>query len=867
MPTEVGGAHGTITIDAELEAARAQLRAFASEATRALDHLSESTQRSENAFKSASNAATQFGNALGVTLSIAGAVQLGRMALELGKGAAQADAARASFDTLAKSVGESADEMLAGMQKAAHGAVSNADLIVAANRAIISQVIHSSAEMNQLLEIARATGASFGFSTTESFERIIGGLAKLEPELLDELGITVKLNDAYATYAASLGKTSQQLTEAERRQALYNEVVRQTEPAVKAAGEEGNKSLDTWNTLGASFDNLKQSAGDLFNAFGFIDSWAHDFDRASDELQTLVGWFKQLKEWADRVKATDIGEMLRQAAAGGGAAPTNPFAGGGGFGGGGGGGGSGGFGGEVVGPTQDELAARSEWADKAVEIEINAGQARLEEQNRYETAITRSEAEYQDSVAQSAADFAKRRIRAQEDYENSIVDIMRAAQQRDARMAEDNARQMERMASDHSKRLGDLQEELDRSNGQRRADSAERLADLTEKHDEDLTDKRADSARKLLDIEKDYERQRVLALRGHQDNLSDAAARLDANAVFLEQRRFGREQEAAGQAHEEKVSDEQEKLQESIANLNEAYNQKLADEQESLQKSIDQANAAYQRQVGDENESFQQRTLDANAAHTQQLADAKAADAQRITDMAAHFEEQKRRENDDQIERMGRMATHHSEEMTQFNTEHGQRLTQIGTHAQDERDQLDIEFKTQLDKLHVHYAGQESEQDAHQKRVDLMYQLFLDRQEKAFINAQIRQFNTQLAQQGLSPFEVQEFNANIYNLNNALEPLNTEITNLGNELAALGTTGTAGTSGISGTADISSIAGLVGGTGQVTPSIIAPGGAITINAPITINGVSGQTATDLADIIDGRLLEVFTQAAGYGSGR
>jgi hypothetical protein len=62
-----------------------------------------------------------------------------------------------------------------------------------------------------------ATGAKnvsliLGRDVTDSFNRLIRGVTKAEPELLDELGITLRLADASEKYAASLNKSAKELT-------------------------------------------------------------------------------------------------------------------------------------------------------------------------------------------------------------------------------------------------------------------------------------------------------------------------------------------------------------------------------------------------------------------------------------------------------------------------------------------------------------------------------------------------------------------------------------------------------------------------------------------------------------------------------
>ena len=61
----------------------------------------------------------------------------------------------------------------------------------------------------------------------EAFERLVRGVSKAEPELLDELGITLRLENATNRYSAALGKNVKALTETERSQAVLLEVQRQ----------------------------------------------------------------------------------------------------------------------------------------------------------------------------------------------------------------------------------------------------------------------------------------------------------------------------------------------------------------------------------------------------------------------------------------------------------------------------------------------------------------------------------------------------------------------------------------------------------------------------------------------------------------
>ena len=805
--TSLGAAHGTVTITAQLTQAATQIAQFSQQTQQQLNGVAASSLR-------VTSALNQLAGAFGVSLSIAGAVQFGRMAFGLAETAANAQLTEAAFEQLAASVGASSDEMLDAMQKASRGTVTESQLIVAANRAIVSGVADSAAELAQIMEIARASGQAFGFGTGDAFDKIIRGVSKLEPELLDELGIMLRLDDVFRAYAAELGTTANQLTETQKRQALLEEVIRDTQAAVDAAGDGADTAADKYGQLATAADEAGKSIGEFLNTIGTPVAIALLTAYIEGQTQMLQTYTEALQKAADAAR-----ELLGLPSAPTAAAPA---------------------GGAQRQEEPDWVEQRRrfeqrneavvEWAEGVIDIEVRANRERQATTRQYESQRSRTIENYEESIAQSAADFAKNRMRAEEDYARSVADIHEEAARRDLRMAEDHARSIARMQRDSAQRQADLAEQLDETIAQRRADSADRIAGWTEERDEEINERRADSAKRLQDIEEDYNRQRLQALRSHQDSMADAAARLDARAIFQEQRRFAREQELATDAHQEKVDDEEEKLDEAIANLNASYNEKLADEQEALDKSIDQANKAYQQQVADEREALAQRLSDANEAYAQQLADAKEADAQRLADMATDFALRKTRENQDQAERMGRMAEDHRQELAQMDSEQGARLAQISRHEQEEREQLDDEFLKQLHDLGIFNEDW----------------LELQNKQQAEALKLFEEWWTEVAKR----FDLQ-------------------YTPLPNPFTPERTFPEGGT--------IDPATGLPFGiqTGAIVPAAGAAGAAISgmggtsvavtiASGAINISGVSGQTANDLAGIIDQRIYEAVVRAArGY----
>ena len=97
---------------------------------------------------------------LGITVGAVGVAQIGRMGIELARAGADAATLEQSFDRLAEGVGESASSMLQAMRTASRGMVSDNDLILSANKAMLLGVADSGEELGQLLKVRRGAGCS-----------------------------------------------------------------------------------------------------------------------------------------------------------------------------------------------------------------------------------------------------------------------------------------------------------------------------------------------------------------------------------------------------------------------------------------------------------------------------------------------------------------------------------------------------------------------------------------------------------------------------------------------------------------------------------------------------------------------------------
>ena len=109
-------------------------------------------------------------------------------------------------------------------------------------------------ELTGLAKIAKGAANALGRDLGDAFDRLTRGAIKLEPEILDELGIMVRLDDAVDTYATSLGKSAGALSQVERRQAFMNAILVQGEAKFGDIADSVDNSV--YDELGASFSDL-----------------------------------------------------------------------------------------------------------------------------------------------------------------------------------------------------------------------------------------------------------------------------------------------------------------------------------------------------------------------------------------------------------------------------------------------------------------------------------------------------------------------------------------------------------------------------------------------------------------------------------
>jgi lambda family phage tail tape measure protein len=142
---------------------------------------------------------------------------------------------------------------------ASEGAISFREAMEATAKATSSGL--SKKQFMELGAVAKGASQALGVNMSDAVSRLTRGITKLEPELLDELGIFTKVGKASEEYARSIGKSVDSLTDFEKRQAFANAVLAEGRQKFGEIAQESNP----YDKLLASLKNVAQEILSVVN--------------------------------------------------------------------------------------------------------------------------------------------------------------------------------------------------------------------------------------------------------------------------------------------------------------------------------------------------------------------------------------------------------------------------------------------------------------------------------------------------------------------------------------------------------------------------------------------------------------------------
>ena len=242
--------------------------AGADKASRGTDKLSKNTKeldrnmkgaskQSANSTKNFSKMSQGMGGLVGAYATLAAQVFAVSAAFQFLSEASQLKNLIAGQEALGATTGTAYKTITNSIIQATDAQLKYADAAKAA--AIGTAAGLTAGQLTALGSAAKNASFALGRDLTDSFNRLVRGVTKAEPELLDELGIILRLETATRKYALELGKSVGDLDAFERTQAVANDVLDQAVDKFDAIEAQMDPSAAALAQFTKSFDNLLNS--------------------------------------------------------------------------------------------------------------------------------------------------------------------------------------------------------------------------------------------------------------------------------------------------------------------------------------------------------------------------------------------------------------------------------------------------------------------------------------------------------------------------------------------------------------------------------------------------------------------------------
>lgn len=206
------------------------------------------------------------------------------------------EAVAEQFDYLAQRGGMDAIQLRNSLREASRGMVADTDLMKSANTAMMLWVGQNMEMMTNLMKIAQVRGAEMSETTTKAFDDIVRWIWRLSPMILDNLWIIINLKDVYSEYASKIGKSSDELTKAEKQMAVYNEILKKSQSELNARWRDNLSVADKINQLKIKAINA------LDTVWGAFFRW----------IEPMIDWLNRIMDKSVEV-ADDVSSSMDSA--------------------------------------------------------------------------------------------------------------------------------------------------------------------------------------------------------------------------------------------------------------------------------------------------------------------------------------------------------------------------------------------------------------------------------------------------------------------------------------------------------------------------------------------------------------------------
>ena len=222
--------------------------------------VAQATANSTKAFSKMRESMTGGGGLVPAYATLAANVFAATAAFNLLRRASQVEQLTQGLSEMGKASGLAMGTLATGLQKATKNALTLEEAMRATS--MITSAGLDASMVDDFGAAAQKAAVALGRNTQDSLERFTRGVTKLEPELLDELGLFVRVDEASEDYARTLGKSASELTNFEKRQAFANATLEQAQQKFGSI----NVPANPYDELAAAFADLSKQGLNLLNS-------------------------------------------------------------------------------------------------------------------------------------------------------------------------------------------------------------------------------------------------------------------------------------------------------------------------------------------------------------------------------------------------------------------------------------------------------------------------------------------------------------------------------------------------------------------------------------------------------------------------
>lgn len=172
---------------------------------------------------------------------------------------------RKAFDFMTEAANESSNEILAAMERASKGTIAQTDLMIAANKAMLTDLPVQ--DLERLMEIARAAAITTGKEVSDTFNQLVQGVQRGTSRALQGAGVMLNATLVANDYADAIGKTAMELTAMERQQAFLNATLEVGDEIIQRVGSslEELTDLEAMNQYTKQMEDFKSNLAGIAN--------------------------------------------------------------------------------------------------------------------------------------------------------------------------------------------------------------------------------------------------------------------------------------------------------------------------------------------------------------------------------------------------------------------------------------------------------------------------------------------------------------------------------------------------------------------------------------------------------------------------